>query len=209
MGGFEYQPPDSAPSNPYSSGEKDGEPKTADAARLLAPRLGGTNLYLVGLMGSGKTAVGSSLALRLGSYTFLDTDKVITDLTKVPISEYFESEVRLVFLCASLLSCLGTHLRRALSPPPFAPPPPPQGEEAFRELESNVLSEIHGHVRLVVSTGGGIVVKPFNWSKLQTGIVVFLDVDVKVIAERLKGDTTRPLLSDDVEGDLTRIMAER
>ena len=92
VGGFDYQPPDSAPSNPYSS-SSDSAPATADAARLLAPRLGGTNLYLVGLMGSGKTAVGRELALRLGSYTFLDTDGVIEGLIKRPISEYFESEV--------------------------------------------------------------------------------------------------------------------
>ena len=51
--------------------------------------------------------------------------------------------------------------------------------------------------------------KPVNWSKLQTGIVVFLDVDVSVIASRLKGDTTRPLLSSDVEEDLNRIMSGR
>ena len=51
--------------------------------------------------------------------------------------------------------------------------------------------------------------KPFNWSKLQTGIVVFLDVDLKVIASRLEGDTSRPLLTADVSGDLARIMEER
>jgi shikimate kinase len=50
-----------------------------------------------------------------------------------------------------------------------------------------------------VSTGGGIVEKMENWSKLQTGIVVWLDVDPEVIMKRLssKGVENRPLLQTD------------
>ena len=42
----------------------------------LKQRLGGRSLYLVGMMGSGKTSTGRPLAERLG-YGFVDADAVI------------------------------------------------------------------------------------------------------------------------------------
>jgi len=51
-------------------------------ARLLAPRLHSTNIYLVGLMGSGKSTVGELLARYLQSYTFVDTDVVCKSTIK-------------------------------------------------------------------------------------------------------------------------------
>lgn len=71
-----------------------------------------------------------------------------------------------------------------------------EGEEGFRKVESSVLDAVHAYVRCVVSTGGGIVVKTENWGKMQTGIVVWLDVAPEVIYERVKG-TDRPLLQTD------------
>ncbi len=68
-----------------------------------------------------------------------------------------------------------------------------EGEEAFRDVEAQILDSVHAYVRCVVSTGGGIVTRMQNWSKLQTGIVVWLDVDPEVIMKRIEG-TDRPLL---------------
>ena len=68
-----------------------------------------------------------------------------------------------------------------------------EGEEGFREVEAQILDSVHAYVRCVVSTGGGIVTRMQNWSKLQTGIVVWLDVDPEVIMKRIEG-TDRPLL---------------
>ena len=50
-------------SSSTSDGE-DGEQSTIDPARLLGPRLNGSNLYLIGMMGSGKSAVGDIIARR-------------------------------------------------------------------------------------------------------------------------------------------------
>lgn len=50
--------------------------------------LKGVNLYLVGMMGSGKTTIGSLIATELG-YNFLDTDAVIEQVTKQSISQLF------------------------------------------------------------------------------------------------------------------------
>ena len=50
--------------------------------------LKGVNLYLVGMMGSGKTIVGKLLATQLG-YRFVDTDAVIEEVTKQSITQLF------------------------------------------------------------------------------------------------------------------------
>ena len=47
-----------------------------------------TNLYLVGMMGAGKTTIGRKLANRLG-YRFIDTDDVIEQTAKQPINQIF------------------------------------------------------------------------------------------------------------------------
>jgi hypothetical protein len=67
-GGFEWEDPvesyDQGVDNPFKNPElmnsEDG--MKIDPARLLAPRLNGANLYFVGMMGSGKTAVGDIVA---------------------------------------------------------------------------------------------------------------------------------------------------
>ena len=71
-----------------------------------------------------------------------------------------------------------------------------EGEEAFRDVEAQVLDQVHAYVRCVVSTGGGAVCRLANWAKLQTGLVVWLDVDPEVIMTRIK-NTDRPLLQTD------------
>ncbi|PSB33748.1 shikimate kinase [Stenomitos frigidus ULC18] len=50
--------------------------------------LKGTNLYLIGMMGAGKTTVGQRLAAEL-DYRFFDTDAVIEQVTGLPIRELF------------------------------------------------------------------------------------------------------------------------
>jgi shikimate kinase len=74
-----------------------------------------------------------------------------------------------------------------------------EGETGFRDVEGQILDSVHAYVRCVVSTGGGIVERMENWSKLQTGIVIWLDVDPEVIMKRLssKGVENRPLLQTD------------
>jgi hypothetical protein len=70
-GGFEWEDPmgaefDQGVENPFKNPDlmKGKDDMTIDPARLLAPRLSGVNLYLVGMMGSGKTAVSSIIAKR-------------------------------------------------------------------------------------------------------------------------------------------------
>ncbi len=53
--------------------------------------LQGVNVYLIGMMGTGKTTVGQLLAQRL-EYRFFDTDVLLERVAQKPISEIFATE---------------------------------------------------------------------------------------------------------------------
>jgi shikimate kinase len=129
--------------------------------------LQGLNLYLIGMMGSGKSTVGKLIAERL-DYRFIDTDVAIEKICGQAVAEIFQTA----------------------------------GEEEFRQLETQVLADISAYTRLVVATGGGIAIKRENWNHLQQGLVVWLDVSVDVLVERLREDATRPILLDTPEPEL-------
>lgn len=53
--------------------------------------MGRGNIFLVGMMGAGKTTVGRALAHRL-RLPFVDTDRIMVDRTGVPVATIFEIE---------------------------------------------------------------------------------------------------------------------
>ena len=63
----------------------------ADPIFSLKERLGGRSLYLIGMMGSGKTSTGRPLAKRLG-YGFVDADAVIEQVAGCTIPEIFKRD---------------------------------------------------------------------------------------------------------------------
>lgn len=117
------------------------------------------NIYLIGMMGCGKSTVGQTLAHKVG-YKFFDTDHLVEQVSQQSIASIFAMA----------------------------------GEEEFRAIESQVLSEISAYTRLVVATGGGIILRPENWGALRQGLVVWLNVPAPVLWERLAQDQSRPLL---------------
>jgi len=122
--------------------------------------LNGTNIFLIGMMGAGKSTIGKLLAHK-ANYNFVDTDPLIEQCAGKSITEIFADD----------------------------------GEDTFRDLEQQVLSQLSAYTRLVVATGGGIVLRSLNWSHLHDGIVVWIDVPVEILYDRLKNESEhRPLL---------------
>lgn len=119
------------------------------------------NIFLVGLMGAGKSTVGRLLARRLGK-TFIDTDHEIEKRNGVTIPVIFEIE----------------------------------GEAGFRKREQEVLLDLAQEPDVVLSTGGGIVLRPENRDVLRNqGFVVYLSARPELLAERTRHDKSRPLLN--------------
>jgi shikimate kinase len=142
---------------------------------------------LVGLPGSGKSTVGKQLARKL-AFSFVDSDQVIESRLGCSIREYFEQE----------------------------------GEARFRDLEQQVIAELvrgcapelgaqsHAH-SWVISTGGGVVLRPANRQILNSAShVVYLRASAEELFRRLKHDKTRPLLQvQDPLGRLRELYTQR
>ncbi len=87
-----------------------------------------------------------------------------------------------------------------------------RGEQAFRETETAVLHRLLVNTdRTVISVGGGLPLREENRELLRKlGQVVFLRVRPETVLQRLKGDTTRPLLQGDhVEQKIQELLAYR
>ncbi|GMP26320.1 hypothetical protein CsSME_00002804 [Camellia sinensis var. sinensis] len=128
----------------------------------IEPYLNGRCIYLVGMMGSGKTTIGRILSDVLG-YSFFDCDAMIEQTVGgTSVAEIFKL----------------------------------YGESFFRDNETEVLRKLTMMQRLVVSTGGGAVIRPINWKHMQKGISVWLDVPLEALARRIAavGTGSRPLL---------------
>ncbi len=79
-----------------------------------------------------------------------------------------------------------------------------KGEAYFRQVEKNITREISQKKDVVISTGGGVVLDEENIKNLEkNGILICLEASPKVIFERIKKGTHRPLLK--VENPMKRI----
>jgi shikimate kinase len=81
-----------------------------------------------------------------------------------------------------------------------------EGEAGFRDREAAVLKEALTHSKLVLATGGGIVMREDNRQLLKThsGPVIYLTADIEQLVERTARDKKRPLLQ--VEDPRSRII---
>ena len=87
------------------------------------------------------------------------------------------------------------------------------GENYFRKIETEIVKELASRDRLVISTGGGLVLKEENTALLKkNGLIVFLRASFETLVKRLKVDGTRPLLQSNTESireRLVRLLEER
>ncbi|XP_038721427.1 shikimate kinase 1, chloroplastic-like isoform X2 [Tripterygium wilfordii] len=131
----------------------------------VEPYLNGRCIYLVGMMGSGKTTVGRILSQVLG-YSFHDCDSLVEQAVNgTPVADIFKLH----------------------------------GENFFRDKETEALRKVSLMRQLVVSTGGGAVIRPINWKYMHKGISVWLDVPLEALARRIAavGTDSRPLLHEE------------
>jgi shikimate kinase len=88
-----------------------------------------------------------------------------------------------------------------------------EGEKAFRDFETFQLMDIAKQTdkRHIISTGGGIVIRPENRSLLRKlGYVVWLRAPEDVIFERTSRNKDRPLLNhQDARTRISSLLAER
>jgi len=85
------------------------------------------------------------------------------------------------------------------------------GEQAFRDLESEMLATLLDAADSVIATGGGVVLRPANRELLQTrSRCVYLRASSELLWKRLRNDRRRPLLQvADPEARLRQMHAER
>lgn len=86
------------------------------------------------------------------------------------------------------------------------------GEAHFRDLETEVVKELAKEDGLVISTGGGLVLKWENSELLkQNGKLFFLRASLGTLLERVLADETRPLLrgAENTEERLKTLLMER
>jgi shikimate kinase len=118
------------------------------------------NIYLIGMMGSGKTIVAKALAHELMRHVE-DIDARIVEKEGRTITTIFADS----------------------------------GEAYFRNLEKKMLQELAAQSRIVVATGGGIVLDPENIDSMRaTGSMVYLKAPTDVLFDRIKENKDRPLL---------------
>jgi shikimate kinase len=78
------------------------------------------------------------------------------------------------------------------------------GEPAFREIETDMIKKVSRNKQVIISTGGGAVLKQENMETLrETGIIVCLMASPETILRRTSSTNDRPLLL--VEDPLEKI----
>ncbi|MDK2972077.1 MAG: shikimate kinase [Candidatus Sumerlaeota bacterium] len=85
------------------------------------------------------------------------------------------------------------------------------GEEAFRQIERDVIHGLMNEREKVIATGGGAVMDAANRQVLSgLGHTVYLKASPHELYLRVKNDRGRPLLNvKNPEGELARILGER
>jgi shikimate kinase len=85
------------------------------------------------------------------------------------------------------------------------------GEEVFREAETEALRKLAGKRGAIITTGGGILLRPENADEVrQLGTVVHLEADEETLFRRINRRTTRPLLrTENPRATLTELLRTR
>jgi shikimate kinase len=146
-----------------------------EAARQIRTHLGTRSVVLVGMPGSGKSAVGRRLAARL-ELGFVDADEEIERAAGKPITDIFKDH----------------------------------GEAYFRDGERKVIARLLRAGPQVLATGGGaFMIEETRDNIRRDGISIWLKAELPVLMRRVLKRNTRPLLQNDPEGVMRKLMETR
>ncbi len=85
-----------------------------------------------------------------------------------------------------------------------------KGEEAFRNMETELLRQLKSERNLIISCGGGMALRDENAAIMkEAGVVVWLTAAPETILERVKHDDSRPLLRGNKNVDFIRNLLEQ
>lgn len=84
------------------------------------------------------------------------------------------------------------------------------GETYFRDLETDLLRSFLGKENMVVSCGGGSVLRDENAALMkENGCIVLLKATPETIYERVKNSTDRPILNGNMNVEFIRELMEK
>lgn len=139
------------------------------------------NLYLIGLPGAGKSAIGQELVALLENdrFRFVDLDTEIEKAASKSVGDIFSED----------------------------------GEDRFRELETEALVKASHQDNLIVATGGGIVLNSLNRSVIRgSGVSIWIDVTTRTAVRNVLGDIkrgkTRPLFAGTGDAEIQATMRD-
>ena len=133
------------------------------------------NLVFLGMMGSGKSSIGSLVARKL-NFEFIDIDSEIEKNLKSTIKKIFEKK----------------------------------GEEYFRKIEEQTTLKKLKSNSAVISLGGGAFMN-HNIRKevLKYHLSFWLNWDDKILLDRIKNSTKRPLAVKALDNELIDLIKKR
>ena len=116
---------------------------------------------LIGMMGSGKSAVSKELN-KITNIKLYEADDIFEFENNIKIKDFFKT----------------------------------QGEEKFRQIETEILKKILSNEEFIISTGGGVILSPENRKLLFNNDIktIYLKTSPETIYQRIKNDKKRPLL---------------
>ena len=82
-----------------------------------------------------------------------------------------------------------------------------KGEDYFRSVETTLFNELMDKNKIVISTGGGLIVK--NLKKLRQSFNIYLYCNLDVLTQRASRNNLRPLLNEDTFLQMKNLFNER
>ena len=82
-----------------------------------------------------------------------------------------------------------------------------KGENYFRSVETAVFNELMNKNKIVISTGGGIIIK--NLEKLKLSFNIYLYCNLDILTKRTSRNNLRPLLKEDTSLRMKNLFNER